>query len=117
MLHIDQQPDDIPGRPIIGSVAVALATIVAAAVVVWVLTWWLRGEIGQNVMPPAAQQLPEDVNGLEVPVFGVQTAAERQAREARERLATYGWIDAGARRVHIPIEVAIELLVAGGSQP
>ena len=61
---------------------------------------------------------PPERSELEAAPFEEETAAERKARDARSKLTRFGWTDRARGRVHVPLEVALDLyLGAQGHSP
>ncbi|MEE9235820.1 MAG: hypothetical protein V3U28_10325 [Candidatus Acidoferrales bacterium] len=70
-------------------------------------------QAGQLPAPPMAQVRPGQPPAPRLQVNpGQELEAFRQVEE--ERLSSYGWVDAEAGVIHIPIERALELLAERG---
>lgn len=118
MKDIQQDPENLDIRPVKFSVAAVLMAIVISLVATLVLLFSGRGSVLLYPGDKAWElSVPEDVRTLELGIFSSQTDAERDAVRARQRLASYGWVDQKLRRVHIPISVAIELHLAERAGP
>lgn len=115
MTEIRQQPDRIAGRPVLVSLLVALVAAVGSGIVVLLILLAFRGfpsERRARTWDAPHREPPEEVSEVESARFGLPTAAERQAADARHRLDSYGWVDREAGLIHVPIDVAIELYLA-----
>lgn len=90
-------------RPVLLIVAGTLAFVGVVLAVVW----WLY--MGSDSQRPPASLAPN-------PPPAIDLGETRRAWEApmRERLATYGWVDREAGLVHVPVERAVELVLAEG---
>jgi len=87
---------------------VGLGGALASALLV-VIAWWLV------VPPPAAEHPPAQPSPLEHGLFD-RAAGGNEARAAGEqRLERYEWVDRKTRVVRIPIERAIDAVVADPS--
>lgn len=100
--HVRQERDDVDDRSIrrigIGSVVVFVLAIVAAALIVG------RHEGAAAVPPP---------RGTVERTLVLATKRGIDEREAQRRdLATWGWVDRDAGVARIPIDRAIDLVVA-----
>jgi hypothetical protein len=100
-----QQPEGLPQRPIW---LVSLGTVVISAVLV-AIAWLL-------VIPPTAAERPlQTPSPLERQLFD-RAARGRPLRDAGEdRIERYEWIDRAARVARIPIDRAIDAVVADPS--
>lgn len=101
-----------------------LAGIVVSMIAMWFLMEFLTDqriaadppptplEIRGRVMPPGERLQPSPFEGLdlETPERQLETFLARQ----RQALESYGWVSKEAGIAHIPIERAIELVVAKG---
>lgn len=101
MIHIEQEPDRVPSRPIRVSViviAIAIAGSIGAVVL-------LAGpDLGEVVRPRVAP--PERID---TQVFPLETPAEHARFDADVRLHAYGWVDRAHGIVHVPLDVATDL--------
>lgn len=107
--QFEQQSPEIRGTAVLVTLCAAL-TIMAGAV--WAMQRLLqheRGELGQrqpDTLPtPSPSALP-----LELQSFAVANG-ELENRAASARLRSWGWLDAGKRTAHIPIDAAMQWLV------
>lgn len=90
-------------RPVLVVVA---ATMVFVGVVMAAI-WWIYMASGPE--RPAAAVAAD-------PPPAIDLGETRRAWEApmRQRLASYGWVDREAGLVHVPVERAVELVLAEG---
>jgi hypothetical protein len=92
------------------SAIVIAAALIAAGVVFAASAAWLVAE--RSGTDPGA---PNSASGMAIDGVRLQTAAPADLaafqREKNERLESYGWVDARAGRVHIPVERAMQLMV------
>jgi len=107
MITIEQEPDRVPHRPLVTSAVVVLVAIAASVAVVILLAGRNLGLALDNI---ATQPTPSA--RIETEPFAVETASERLQRAAVERLETWGWVDRTAGRIHVPLDVAIEIYLA-----
>ena len=107
---------DVAPRHVVYAVLGLFAIIIIAGLVVTGLMGLFSRELGEerSKRPPtaleAAQQIPP------APRLQVKPAEDRASldAEAQRKLQGYGWADRKTGRAHIPIERAIDLLVAHG---
>lgn len=108
-VEIEQEPDVVEERPLwISAAVIAAGIVVSFAATVWIMVrlgYPLAGSPGGVVDPP----IPNEVNQLESHVYQIETEGELGVYERRARLEGWGWVDADTGRIHIPIDVAIEL--------
>ncbi len=69
------------------------------------------GEHGPIPIPPEVGQ--SKIGLVEQQQFDVAVRGERDRAARVERLGTYGWVDRSAGVVHVPIDVAMELVAKG----
>jgi hypothetical protein len=109
-VHIEQEPDRILGRPLAAAGILIILGILVSGVVALLLA---RGHVGLAV---GRAPLPAPPARFDDELFrGREARGEREQRLAREHLDSWGWIDRETGRIHVPIEVAIELYL--GAQP
>ncbi|MBZ0237067.1 MAG: hypothetical protein K8M05_32355 [Deltaproteobacteria bacterium] len=92
--------DVVPGG-VLALLGVATVAIIAITIGVVDL---LGGAVSTAAPPP-----PRERSAVEVHDFGLETDAERERREAGQRLRSWGWIDRNTGRIHVPLDVAVEL--------
>ena len=108
----DLEDKNLPYRKIVG---VGLGAIVIFAVsIVW-STLLLRGA-EQEMHPSGPPPLPKGVNQYEVGIvnqrmFSLDQRAAQKRLQQMTRLNTYGWLDKQAGVAHIPVDVAMDMLV------
>lgn len=110
-----EQEEDIPN--IKNVVAIAIGTAVTFAIGVFIVVWMMRGSPrAGRLVPPYPRALGQPEVGLvDQPMFeGDRRRADFEAAQ-RERLNEYGWVDRDAGVIHIPIEQAMDRLVAAGA--
>jgi len=70
----------------------------------------------QEMHPAGPPPLPKGVNQYEVGIvnqrmFSLDQRAAQKRLQQMTRLNTYGWLDKQAGVVHIPVDVAMDMLV------
>jgi hypothetical protein len=100
MIHIEQEPDHVPPRPLRWSLLIAIIALVASVAATLVLGAGRRGDVSR-VERERPTRLASDP-------YQRTTEAERREVRARLRLDTYGWVDRAAGVIRVPLEVAIE---------
>ena len=119
MTGVSYEKEDANTRLIIRSgIGLALFTLVASALVLFLFRWFgERAMRGDAPPPPMARMDP----GRLPPAPRLQTLPTQDLDAARAEedrtLTTYGWVDEGAGIVHIPIEEAMRRLAARGEAP
>ncbi len=109
-MDVRQDPDRVPGRLVVVAAIVVVVTIAVSVVAVVLMTGELRGKLRSNPQGAAWEEhIPAQVGHVESAPFGDATDAEREALAAREHLASFGWVDRTRGRVHVPIDVAMDL--------
>jgi hypothetical protein len=107
-----QEPDVVASRPILWVIA---ATIAITAVSVWIA----RGlELGRRSAvledePAQLYRMPAEVSAMETQTFTLRAQGLEDHRAAERRLSSYGWVDRDQNLIHLPIDVAIQLYLAG----
>jgi hypothetical protein len=108
-----QEPEGVDmGR----SMAILVGSLLAfAAVVVWATV--IMNSNVHAVLPNGWPEAPPEVGMAEIGIvnqkmFEVDRRMERRAVQVREELNSYGWVDPQKHVVHVPIEKAIESLLA-----
>jgi len=61
---------------------------------------------------PGAEIGKAEIGIVDQPPFETLRAAERTRKDEMERLSSYGWVDREKGVIHVPIDKAIEQLVA-----
>ncbi len=70
-----------------------------------------QGEHGPIPIPPEVGQ--SKIGIVEQQQFDLAVRGERDRAARVERLGTYGWVDRSAGVVHLPIDVAMDLVAKG----
>ncbi|HTO97586.1 MAG TPA: hypothetical protein VMK66_11125 [Myxococcales bacterium] len=103
---------NLPYRQII---AVGVGTIIVFALsIIWSTTILRASE--KEMHPAGPPPLPPGVNQYEVGIvnqrmFSLDQRAAQKRLQQMDRLNRYGWIDRQAGVAHIPIDVAMEMMV------
>lgn len=78
-----------------------------------ILAWFQLLIIQAGRSPSVPDKIGENrINMLIQPVFDLETASYEQHRRERLRLSSYGWVDRENQVIYIPVERAIEELLA-----
>lgn len=93
---VPEQPEDVPGRPIAWTLGATVLAIVVCVVVVWALAAFQL--VGGGAAPSRVQLQPP------AQPFSEPTPVERE----RDPLDGWQWVDRDARRVRMPVDVAID---------
>jgi hypothetical protein len=108
----DLEDKNLPYRKI---VLVGVSAIVIFALsIVWSTSLLRSAE--QEMHPAGPPPLPKGVNQYEVGIvnqrmFSLDQRAAQKRLQQMTRLNTYGWLDKQAGVVHIPVDVAMDMLV------
>jgi hypothetical protein len=97
---VPEQPEEVPGRPIAWTLAATVGVVVASVFIVWALAAFQL--VGGGASPSRVQLQPPAA-----PFSDEPTPVERQ----RGPLDTWEWSDRAARRVRVPIDIAIDRYV------
>ena len=121
--EVSFEPRDLSVRGVVGF----LAALGIAGIIVLVVLWSAYKYLaGSQIQPPLVNQRivvgkqQEDTHDLihKFPAPRLQPDPVGDLNTFRadeeERLNSYGWVDRGAGKVHIPIERAIDTLAASG---
>lgn len=118
--HFDEE---IPTRSVLVTTAILGGICVLAMLLMWGMKRWVEDDI-QAKDPPASplvdmklhQRAVADRMPQGVPVLQPSPEAElvEMRRAQAQELHGYGWIDEGAGIVRVPIEVAMDLVLAKG---
>src|SRR6187397_1406657 len=108
-----ERADVVLGVIVRWAIGLALVSIVAAAVAVWLLVFLRRHEEAGDPQRPALyfsaeKREPEGVRLQSKPFDDLHTLREQEGQV----LGSYGWVDPAAGTVRIPIENAMRLYVA-----
>jgi len=108
----DLEDKNLPYRKIVG--------VGAAAIIIFGLSiFWstsLLHSAEREMQPAGPPPLPKGVNQYEVGIvnqrlFSLDQRAAQKRLQQMNRLNTYGWLDKQAGIVHIPVDVAMDMLV------
>ena len=120
MSGVSYEKEDADTRAVIrAGIVLALATLVASALVLFLFRWLAEREAKGDAPPPpmAASLDPNRVPPApRLQTVPVQDLAAARAEEERT-LTTYGWVDEHAGTVRIPIAEAMRLLAERGEAP
>ncbi len=107
---VRQDPDSINHRGIALVTVASIVIMALALIAAWaLLERWQRGRESERAVPPAA---PRTIGILEqAPILGPGRGLDLRARQEAD-LHRFGWVDRDAGIARIPIEDAVELLVA-----
>lgn len=108
MNELHQERDRLPRTIILVIIVSGVVTTAVGVFVAWAIT-----QSGPLPRPAADLREREEVNELELRSFDEESAATEQWYRDGERLARYGWVDRSQGLVHLPIETAMELYLAG----
>ena len=108
-----ERADVVPGVIVRWAIGLAMVSVVAAAVAVWLLVFLRRHEEAGDPQRPALYfsaetRQPEGVRLQSKPFDDLRTLREQE----KDVLGSYGWVDPAAGTVRIPIEEAMRLYVA-----
>jgi hypothetical protein len=114
---VHQEDDQVPARTI---VAVAIASVVIGATGVFLSGFLLVSTTGALRPDGAGAEGPRaggrTLSQVEqTPVMATQIGIDTRKSQKRE-LETWGWVDRGANVAKIPIERAIDIVVAEGAR-
>jgi hypothetical protein len=116
---VSYEKEDADTRLVIrAGIVLALVTLVASALVLFLFRWLAEREAkGDAPPPPMARVDPARLPPApRLQTLPAQDLAAVRAEEDRT-LTTYGWVDERAGSVHIPIEEAMRLLAQRGEAP
>jgi len=117
---VSYEKEDADARAVIrAGIALALATLVASALVLFLFRWLAQREAKGDAPPPPMAGSTEPGRLPPAPRLQTLPAADLAAVRAEEEraLTTYGWVDEHAGTVHIPIAEAMRLLAQRGEAP
>jgi hypothetical protein len=108
----DLEDKNLPYRKIVG---VGLGSIIIFGLsILWSTSLLHSAE--KEMQPAGPPPLPRGVNQYEVGIvnqrmFSLDQRAAQKRLQQMNRLNTYGWLDKQAGIVHIPVDVAMDMLV------
>ncbi len=93
---------------------------VTALVVFGAATWWssrILDRTARTLSPAGPLPIGKEIGKAEIGIvdqtpFETTRGAEHYRREQLQRLNSYGWVDPAKGIIHVPIEKAIEQLLA-----
>ena len=108
----DLEDKNLPYRKIVG---VGVASVVIFGLSILWSTSLLRSA-EKEMQPAGPPPIPLGVNQYEVGIvnqrmFSLDQRAAQKRVQQMNRLNTYGWLDRQAGVVHIPVDVAMDMLV------
>jgi hypothetical protein len=103
MTEREHEPDAIPVRAIGTTLAAVAFVTVIGALIAYALAGGTRA--GEGAM------LGHDVSGVETTPFRTEAQGLADEAAADKRLHSYGWVDREHRVVHVPIGVAIDVML------
>ncbi len=108
----DLEDKNLPYRKIVG-VGVG-SVFVFALGILWSTA--LLNSAAKEMQPVGPAPIPPGVNQYEVGIvnqrlFSLDQRAAQKRLQQMNRLSTYGWLDRPAGVVHVPIDVAMDMLV------
>lgn len=103
-------PEGIPWRKVTVVAMIALSFYTIGTIIAWLQLRYLQK--GRTVSIPEYIGKPR-INMLIQPLFDLETASYQQHRRERLRLSSYGWSDRESGMIHVPVERAMEELIAG----
>lgn len=114
---VEPTPEESEGIHVGRVLAVGAITLVIFSVATG-LVWLLTGAGGPGVPAPAELGQPE-VGIVDQRPFALDARAEQLRQAQRARLEGFGWVDRDAGLIHVPVERAMEQLLAspGGGPP
>ncbi|MBA3538628.1 MAG: hypothetical protein H0T79_03295 [Deltaproteobacteria bacterium] len=105
---IPSEPDHVRRRPLVQAAIVIVVSIIASILAVVLLAGRQLGLAEGRLDPPER---------IDTRVFQLETDAEAAVRASAKHLQSYGWVDKQRQRVHVPIEVALELYLKQEQSP
>lgn len=109
-MNVTQEPEGLAPRRVTQAALVLGVLSVLSVVAACVVLLPSPGALERGLPRPAAR-FGEPAHVETSPFASMPASVSRTA--ARARLARYGWVDRSAGVVHVPIERAIELYLAG----
>lgn len=97
-------------------IAVAVAALIGFAICIFISTFILNqvsaGVRAQAGVAPVPKAVPDEVGIVNQRLF-VQDPRAALTRDAQLKyLHSYGWVDRKAKTIHVPIEKAMEMVIA-----
>jgi len=114
VVRLGYEPTDVSARGVLG---VAILVVVLAVLLQGLLAvfFWIK-EAQQSAVKGADRPIPNAARAFPAPRLQPDPRADLLRLRAKEdrQLDTYGWVNRKARRVHLPIDRAMALLVLRG---
>ncbi len=105
MIHIDQDPDQVPERPLrVSTFVIALAIVISVIATIVLIPGPVTDTLHVETTRPTRS---------EADPFVFETPAERLRANAERHLDSYGWVDRATGTIHVPLDVAIEHYLGG----
>jgi hypothetical protein len=122
----DEKPEPAPPAPYVEDVVpgglilrIAAGTVVFSIVLCLVAYLILRHEEGglrpSRFFPERQLGAPHDVSAIREDLFEMPTPAATLKERQAQKLESYGWVDQQQHLVRIPVERAIDLVLARGA--
>lgn len=112
MRNPPQQPDRVPGHTILGVGIGVIVSIVIGLLAAWGIADCTANEPAIAWNPSNPPRSPAEVNAMETAPFSNEAQGIEMHGHAARLLTTYGWVDRDRGIVHVPIDVAFDLLLA-----
>ncbi|MGE5181574.1 MAG: hypothetical protein ACM31C_05915 [Acidobacteriota bacterium] len=115
MKHPSQEPNVVPAGFITTVLGSVIAVIVLSCVIMRGIETWRTSDLHGNTSGPAEQMqgVPREVNAMETLPFSIEAQGIADNELAEGVLASYGWVDRAHGIVRVPIDVAVDLYLAG----
>lgn len=108
----DKWDGEIPLKPIFWSTfSIALAVFIAFVFNIWLMDTWDGYRASQVRVSPLAEAQERLVHVDPKLQPSPEAELTEMKEEQEEHMASYGWIDPLERRVHIPVERAMEIVI------
>jgi hypothetical protein len=120
MSGVSYEKEDADTRMVIrAGIVLALVTLVASALVLFLFRWLAEREAKGDAPPPPMAALLDPHRLPPAPRLQTLPAQDLDAARAEEErtLTTYGWVDEHAGTVRMPIAEAMRLLAERGEAP
>lgn len=113
------EPDDVKMRAVVVVGAISLVLFFLSGL--W--AWWLMERFSDEVLPTGPMAAPTSTSNYEVGIvnqrpFDLDYHAKDKLTQQAKSLNSYGYVDPQAGRVHVPVAVAMqEVIAAQPAQP
>jgi len=119
--HPSIDDDGIDVKKILAIGFGSLAVFALSAVVAYfMLRYDTNAYLAKGVPPPPALIGKDEIGIIDIPEFDKDSRLEEWKKAKQRRLDSYGWVDRQKALIHIPIDKAIDQVVAesaAGSPP